>query len=107
MHVTHCPYIPIDISRNHLVTNARLIFKDYSNLNVYPVCADYTKPLEIPVKNTHHNLVGYFPGSSIGNFEPSDARLFLRRVRDTVRFQWKITDRSRYQKIYKYAQRRL
>ncbi len=83
-------YIPIDISRNHLVTNARLIFKDYSNLNVYPVCADYTKPLEIPVKNTHHNLVGYFPGSSIGNFEPSDARLFLRRVRDTVGFSGRL-----------------
>lgn len=71
-------YVPIDISREHLLRSAADLSAAYPGLPVRPVCADYTQTLTLPdpggpVRRT----VVYFPGSTIGNFEPEEARAFL------------------------------
>ena len=76
-------YVPIDISRGHLMHAARSLAADYSGLRVMPVCADYTRPFGLPVDPAAHNVVAYFPGSTIGNFEPDAAVAFLANVRRT------------------------
>ncbi len=79
----HAPagYVPIDISRGHLMAAARGLAADYAGLRVMPVCADYTRPFPLPVDPADHNVVAYFPGSTIGNFDPGAAVAFLANVR--------------------------
>jgi dimethylhistidine N-methyltransferase len=77
-------YVPVDISGEHLVAEARALHGDFPWLDVFPTCADYTAPfaLPAPVRGLPH--VGFFPGSSIGNFDPAGARQFLANVRVTL-----------------------
>ena len=70
-------YVPVDISKEHLARSARTIFDDYPALSVYPTCADYTKPFELPPPVRALPPLAFFPGSSIGNFEPQEADGFL------------------------------
>jgi len=77
-------YVPVDISHAHLQENARALHADFPSLDVYPVCADFTTLIELPPDVDHLTPVGFFPGSSIGNFSPQDAAGFLRNVRATV-----------------------
>ncbi|MFT5433340.1 MAG: dimethylhistidine N-methyltransferase [Myxococcota bacterium] len=74
-------YVPIDISEDYLLKTAEGLRGDFPGLQVVPVVADYTQPIQIPegVDPTAHRVV-YFPGSTIGNFHPSEAQRFLRRV---------------------------
>src|SRR5690606_22943266 len=75
-------YVPVDISRAQLVEFAGRVADELPNLQVMPVCADYTAPFELPpLPETARRSVGFFPGSTIGNFEPAEAATFLRRVR--------------------------
>ncbi len=71
-------YIPIDISREHLLAAARTLAADYPTLVVLPICADYTGSLALPDWAMSDARLGFFPGSTIGNFEPRAARAFLR-----------------------------
>jgi dimethylhistidine N-methyltransferase len=71
-------YVPLDISREHLLAAAHGLSASYPNLNVLPVCADYTRPFSLPACEGVNRAVIYFPGSTIGNFEPHEARVFLR-----------------------------
>ena len=74
-------YVPIDISRSHLLSAARTLANKYP-IEVLPVCADYTADFELPTPETDvDSTVVYFPGSTIGNFEPSAARAFLHTAR--------------------------
>jgi dimethylhistidine N-methyltransferase len=78
-------YVPVDISRDHLLEAAEALSADYPDLPVRPLCADYTTDLELPdPPSPIERTVGYYPGSTIGNFRPEDARDFLGRVADTV-----------------------
>lgn len=77
-------YVPVDISGEHLKAQARALHQDYPWLNVFPTCADFTAPFELPEPVRGMPVVGFFPGSSIGNFEPAAAAGFLRNVRDTL-----------------------
>lgn len=70
-------YIPIDISREHLQTAADKLAGAYPWLNVHPVCTDITDTLELPFIPENKQRLLFYPGSSIGNFEPDDARIFL------------------------------
>jgi dimethylhistidine N-methyltransferase len=77
-------YVPVDISRSHLCQSANRLSAEYPYLPVIPVCADYTVAFHLPAtplgeEEKERNIV-YFPGSTIGNFHPSEAKDFLVRV---------------------------
>jgi L-histidine N-alpha-methyltransferase len=78
-------YVPVDISREHLFTTAGALAKDYSDLHIVPVCADFTQPFELPnfIRAAQRRVV-YFPGSTIGNFDRTQARALLVRMRELV-----------------------
>jgi L-histidine N-alpha-methyltransferase len=77
-------YVPIDISREQLADVAAQIAAEYPEVPVHPVCADYTAPLHLPNLPQRARRVAFFPGSTIGNFHPTEAAAFLSRVRRTV-----------------------
>jgi dimethylhistidine N-methyltransferase len=79
-------YVPIDISREHLLAAAESIARDYPHLSVLPVVADYANPIRLPRPQRFVRATrAFFPGSTIGNFEWAEARAFLRRVAELVR----------------------
>ncbi|MDE0779741.1 MAG: L-histidine N(alpha)-methyltransferase [Alphaproteobacteria bacterium] len=71
-------YVPVDISREHLLVSAKDLADSYPDLRVVPVCADYTQPFDVPEIAEEKVRAGFFPGSTIGNFTRSDAISFLR-----------------------------
>ena len=75
-------YVPVDISGEHLRRSAARLAAAYPNVEVLPVCADYTREFAVPAPSAGpaHARVAYFPGSTVGNFEPAEARTFLQRV---------------------------
>lgn len=77
-------YVPVDVSQAQLVRVARERAAQYPGLQVMPVCADYTQPLSLPALPDTARRIAFFPGSTIGNFHPTEAAAFLRRVRHTV-----------------------
>lgn len=79
-------YIPVDISEKQLRESTALFQKIFPDLEILPVCADYLQPVVLPSSNRKaaRNIV-YFPGSTIGNFEPTEAEEFLRRVANVCR----------------------
>jgi dimethylhistidine N-methyltransferase len=71
-------YVPVDISREHLREAAAGIAADFPLLPVIAVCADYTTAFRLPpLPGPSGKRVGFFPGSTIGNFEPAAAERFL------------------------------
>lgn len=70
-------YVPLDISREHLLEASHRLAERYPGLQVLPVCADYTSRFALPGAVGARRTIIYFPGSTIGNFEPHDARSFL------------------------------
>ena len=71
-------YVPVDISEEHLQKSTEDLRRNFPNLDIKPVCADYTHPFELPELDEHHTRrVIYFPGSTIGNFAPENAKQFL------------------------------
>jgi L-histidine N-alpha-methyltransferase len=78
--VAPAAYVPVDISREHLVYSAEALAAHYPHLRVVPVCADFTQPFALPELAGADRVVGYFPGSTIGNFAPAEARKFLASV---------------------------
>lgn len=78
-------YIPIDISAEHLHAAALRMSRDYPNLQVEPLEADYTQDLVLPPDMPPEGRrVGFFPGSTLGNFEPLDALRFMRMCARTL-----------------------
>jgi dimethylhistidine N-methyltransferase len=74
-------YVPIDISREQLQRSVAALADAYPRLRVLPVCADYTGALDLPHSiGSAGRRVAYYPGSTIGNFVPEDARRFLARI---------------------------
>jgi dimethylhistidine N-methyltransferase len=72
-------YIPIDVSTEQLAATARDLHAEFADLEVVPIAADYTATLELPPMHHAGRTLVFFPGSTIGNFEPEDARRFLAR----------------------------
>jgi L-histidine N-alpha-methyltransferase len=72
-------YVPIDVSVEQLERNARALRKEFPGLEVAPVHGDYTRTLHVPRAGEHARTLLYFPGSTIGNFEPHEASAFLAR----------------------------
>jgi len=79
-------YIPVDISKKQLERSTASFRKILPTLEILPVCADYLEPIRLPspARQALRKIV-YFPGSTIGNFEPDAARQFLQRVANHCR----------------------
>lgn len=78
-------YVPIDISEEHLLKTANALRAAYPTLRIEPVAADYTQPFTIPDDPDHRRKrVVFFPGSTIGNFEPQEAQSFLAQIADVA-----------------------
>jgi L-histidine N-alpha-methyltransferase len=73
-------YVPVDVSAEMLAKEARALAADFPDLAVKPVAADFTAPFGLPREAQGQPHVGFFPGSTIGNFEPAEAAAFLRRA---------------------------
>jgi dimethylhistidine N-methyltransferase len=73
-------YVPVDISGEFLAQEAAALKRDMPNLAVLPVAADFTRDFDLPAQIRARPRVGFFPGSTIGNFEPQDAAEFLRQA---------------------------
>jgi dimethylhistidine N-methyltransferase len=73
-------YVPVDISSEMLIQEAQELRRDYPRLAVLPVEADFTKPFALPAAAAGMAHTGFFPGSTIGNFEPHEAGAFLRHA---------------------------
>ena len=79
-------YLPIDISGEHLARAAQALQRDYPGLDVQPVVADYTQRLLLPASLPGSGQrVGFFPGSTLGNFTPPEALHFLQVAAQVLR----------------------
>ncbi|HEX7791277.1 MAG TPA: L-histidine N(alpha)-methyltransferase [Afipia sp.] len=74
-------YVPVDISGDFLNGQADALRRDFPDLAIHPVIADFTAPFELPPEVKDMPKVGFFPGSTIGNFDPHEACAFLRSAR--------------------------
>lgn len=74
-------YVPVDISREHLGQAAVKLRADYPWLRVTPYAADFAVDMAVPTSDDCARTVVYFPGSTIGNFEPLEAERLLARFR--------------------------
>ena len=75
-------YVPVEISRETLVNTAEELAADFPDIEVLPVCADFTQPFRLPTPKImpRRNLV-FFPGSTIGNLEADKALSLLQVMR--------------------------
>jgi len=78
-------YVPVDIAEQHLLAAADAIAARFPEIPVMPVCADFTQPFAVPEPpQPVRRRAVYFPGSTIGNFEPDHARKLLTQIADLV-----------------------
>ena len=72
-------YVPVDVSGAYLEEQAAVLRSDFPGLCVEPVVADFTRGFDLPTALAGAARAGFFPGSTIGNFEPAEAEALLRR----------------------------
>ena len=77
-------YVPVDISGEYLELSAAEIDESFRQLPVHPVTADFTAPFTLPNEISGLPKLGFFPGSTIGNFVPRSATDLLRHFRDLL-----------------------
>jgi dimethylhistidine N-methyltransferase len=76
-------WVPVDISRDVLLRSSESIDGAHPELEVLPVCADFTESFQLPeTRRPSARRVVYFPGSTIGNFDPPEVVRFLARLRE-------------------------
>jgi len=76
-------YVPIDIAIDTLRASSNELARRFPFLNIVGICADHTRPLALPefVGVPIRRKTIFFPGSTIGNFTPAEALVFLRQAR--------------------------
>jgi dimethylhistidine N-methyltransferase len=75
-------YVGIDVSGEALAYAAKRLREEFPNLDVHAIVGDFTRPFTLPVpRRTVGRTLVFFPGSTIGNFEPHDAIAFLSGLR--------------------------
>src|SRR4051812_9551224 len=77
-------YVPVDISGDYLEQSAGELKERFPALNVLPVTADFARPFNLPPEIAGLPKLGFFPGSTIGNFVPRTATDLLRQFRDLL-----------------------
>lgn len=74
-------YVPVDISSESLSQTARAMRERYPDLLVRPLCVDFSAPFSLPkVGASEARRIVYFPGSTIGNFGPTETKSLLNRI---------------------------
>lgn len=73
-------YVPLDISREHLLHSVHLLAKDYPWLDIHAVCVDYARTWDLPVSLEDRRRIVFFPGSSIGNLDTEEAIGLLQQI---------------------------
>ncbi len=78
-------YTPIEISRSALLASVERLDREFGDVEVLPVLADFTQPVPLPVptRQAEHALV-FFPGSTLGNFTNPEALRLLRAMHQTM-----------------------
>jgi dimethylhistidine N-methyltransferase len=79
-----CAYVPMDISHDHLRVAAQEVAVEYPWLEVHAACTDFTRLMTLPPDSPEGRRLAFFPGSSIGNFDPQAAVGFLGMIADMV-----------------------
>ena len=82
--VAPAAYVPIDISGDYLANSAAASTREFPAIAVHPVEADFTRPFDLPAAIDDLPKLGFFPGSTIGNFVPRSATDLLRHFRDML-----------------------
>ncbi len=77
-------YVPVDISGDYLNHSAASLQADFPGLEVLPVVADFARPFDLPDAIADRPRLGFFPGSTIGNFVPRSATDLLRQFRSLL-----------------------
>jgi len=77
-------FVPVDISGDYLDQSAAQLSSDFPGLPVIPVTADFTRPVDLPELIDGMPRLGFFPGSTIGNFVPRSATDLLRHFRELL-----------------------
>jgi dimethylhistidine N-methyltransferase len=75
-----CAYVPVDISGAFLAAETARLQQEMPDLRVLPVEADFTRPFVLPAELGDRPRIGFFPGSTIGNFEPHEVNTLLRHA---------------------------
>lgn len=74
-------YVPVDISSDHLIKSTKILKEEYPELIIYPLAADYTRWFTLPeIKKDYNFIDAFYPGSTLGNFKPDEAKEFLSRI---------------------------
>lgn len=77
-------YAAVDISGAYLGSTVRRLKREFPKLQAWPVVADFTAAFDLPPELPKERRVGFFPGSTLGNLEPSERSAFLTRMRDQL-----------------------
>ncbi|MEO6225234.1 MAG: L-histidine N(alpha)-methyltransferase [Sphingomicrobium sp.] len=77
-------YVPVDISGDYLEQSAAELQQRFPALKVIPVVADFARPFDLPAQLGDKSRLGFFPGSTIGNFVPRSATDLLRQFRQLL-----------------------
>jgi dimethylhistidine N-methyltransferase len=77
-------YVPVDVSKSALYDARRRLLERFPALKVRPVVGDFSRPVAFPEDLVKAHKLGFFPGSTIGNFSPSDASRLLGAMRDML-----------------------
>jgi dimethylhistidine N-methyltransferase len=81
-------YVPIDISQEHMENAAGKLAELYPGLDVHPLVRDFTQSFALPEEIGKSPALGFFPGSTLGNFTPPQAVSFLRSARASLNSGW-------------------
>lgn len=78
-------YVPVEIARDALLASVARLAAEFPSVEMLPVCADFTQAFARPhPRRTAARTVVYFPGSTLGNFESSEAVRLLRQMRAQI-----------------------
>lgn len=81
--VSPVAYVPVEISRDALADSVASLEREFPHIEMLPVCADFMEPIVLPrATRAPRQTVVYFPGSTLGNFDPDTALKLLRQMRD-------------------------
>ena len=76
-------YVPLDISLDFIKQSMKKLYRSFPKLKILPTYCDYTKYIKLP-KNISKTKIGFFLGSSIGNFYNKNEKKFLKNAKKTL-----------------------